>query len=184
MEAHHLTPADLMRRFDAARDTWIRTDLPGWLGAQAFYPGVAERLIQLLREGMEILILTTKEGRFAHRLLEAHGVPLPLPQVWGKEQASPKTDLLQRLLREQSANAGDIWFVEDRLETLRSVTKRADLEGIRLFLATWGYNTAGQREEAAADSRIVPIALKQFCGDFSAWVEPMAARSDERTNAP
>ncbi|MBI2563584.1 MAG: HAD family hydrolase, partial [candidate division NC10 bacterium] len=156
-------------RFDAARDAWIQRDLPGWLASQQFYPGIADRLRALLRGEVRVFIITTKEGRFAHMLLKANGVTLPTVQVWGKERARPKADLLRVLHQEYAVDYGDIWFVEDRLPTLRAVEGEADLGVVGLFLATWGYNTPAERDEAAADRRITPLTLPQFCGDFSAW---------------
>lgn len=169
VEANRLDPVDLAARFDAARDAWIQRDLPGWLASQQFYPGIADRLRALLREEVRVFVITTKEGRFAHLLLEANGVALPAVQVWGKERTRPKADLLRVLRQEKDVDYGDIWFVEDRLPTLRAVEGEADLGVVGLFLATWGYNTPAERDEAAADRRITPLTLPQFCGDFSAW---------------
>lgn len=169
VETYRLNPADLAARFDAARDAWIRRDLSGWLASQHFYPGVAARLRMLLGGNVRVVVITTKEGRFAHMLLEANGVTLPAVQVWGKERTRPKADLLRSLRQMYPVDYGDIWFVEDRLPTLRSVQQQADLETVGLFLATWGYNTPAERDEAGADRRITPLTLEQFCGDFSAW---------------
>ena len=167
VEEHHLSPADLTARFDAVRDNWIRTDLAGWLGCQEFYPGIAARLRTILRSKIQFFVITTKGGPYAHLLLERNGVSLPVAHVWGKECARPKPELLQALFREMEL--GDIWFVEDRLKTLRTVEQQKDLDSVRLFLATWGYNTPAERGEVRVDKRIVPLTLDQFCSDFSAW---------------
>ncbi len=172
LEAHRLNQADLSTRFDAARDSWIRTDLQGWLASNHLYPGIAERMREIVRSHVRAFVLTTKEGRFAHYLLEQNGVNLPAAHVWGKERAHPKADLLRVLREEQGVEYGDIWFVEDRLKTLQSVAELADLEAVSLFLATWGYNTPAERKEARTDGRIAPLTLDQFCGDFAAWPRP------------
>jgi len=169
IEAYHLSVADLAARFDAARERWIQRDLPSWLAAQRFYPGIADRLQALVRSDVQIFVLTTKEGRFAHLLLERNGVPLPAGHVWGKERAHPKADLLRILRQEQSVDYGDIWLVEDRLPTLRAMQYQDDLGAVGLFLAAWGYNTPGEREQAGRDRRITPLTLERFCGGFSAW---------------
>ena len=166
---YHLTPADFASRIDAARDRAIRSSLTDWLAEQGPYPGVADKLRTALTEGVRIFVLTTKEGRFAHTLLETHGVMLPADQVWGKEQAHPKAELLRILRRENAVTFADIWFVEDRLKTLQSVEQQPDLTEVRLFLATWGYTTPSDREGAARDPRMIPITLEQFCGDFAGW---------------
>ncbi len=169
LEAHRLNRADLSARFDAARDSWIRTDLRGWLASNHLYPGIAERLRVIVQSDVRVFVITTKEGRFAHLLLEQNGVKLPPAHVWGKERAQPKEDLLRALRQEHVVNYDDIWFVEDRLKTLQSVAQQADLRGVGLFLATWGYNTPAEREETARNPRIVLLTLHQFCGEFATW---------------
>jgi phosphoglycolate phosphatase-like HAD superfamily hydrolase len=166
---YHLTPIVLAARFDAARDRAIRASLTDWLEDQGLYPGLADRLRATLHDGVQLFVLTTKEGRFAHQLLGINGVTLPPARVWGKEQARPKPELLRVLRQKQGVEYGDIWFVEDRLKTLRSVEEQADLAAVGLFLATWGYLMPGDKEEAARDSRIVPLTLDQFGRDFSTW---------------
>ena len=179
IETHHLDQAELSARFDAARDDWIRTDLPGWLASQHFYPGVADRLRTILQDATRLFVLTTKEWRYAHLLLQRNGVPLPAGHVWGKERARPKTDLLRILGQGNGGESGEIWFVEDRLKTLRAVQQRGDLDAVGLFLATWGYNTPAERDAVRADRRIAPLTLEQFCEDFPAWIGPRA-----RSNLP
>ena len=169
LEAHRLNRADLAARFDAARDAWIRTDLRSWLASNHFYPGIAQRLRAIVQSDVRVFVITTKEGRFAHLLLEQNGVNLPAAHVWGKEHARPKPDLLRVLRQEYAGDYRDIWFVEDRAKTLQSVAQQADLKAVRLFLATWGYNTPAERKEARADGRIVPLTLDQFCGELAAW---------------
>ena len=169
LEKYRVTPKELGARFDAVRDQAITQSLDGWLADQGLYPGMAERLQAILRGGTEVYVITTKEGRFAHKLLEIHGVTMPAAQVWGKEQAQPKAELLRVVARERRLGYRDIWFVEDRLKTLQSVERERDLAEVGLFLATWGYVMPTDAEEAARDPRIAPLVLEQFCRDFSAW---------------
>jgi phosphoglycolate phosphatase-like HAD superfamily hydrolase len=169
MEKHHLTREDLMRRFDSVRDRAITANIDAWLADQGLYPGVAERLRSILREPVTTYIITTKEGRFAHKLLEVNGVQFPAAQVWGKEQARPKPELLRVLAKMHTLAFQDIWFVEDRLKTLQSVEQDSGLDAVGLFFATWGYTTPAERTAAADDPRIVPLTLDRFAADFSAW---------------
>jgi phosphoglycolate phosphatase-like HAD superfamily hydrolase len=169
LEKYRMTSQELAARFDAVRDRDIERSLDGWLEDQGLYPGVAERLQALLRGGTALYVITTKEGRFAHKLLEIHGVTMPAAQVWGKEQARPKAELLRVLAGEQGVGYRDIWFVEDRLKTLQSVERESDLAEVGLFLATWGYVMPTDSDEAARDPRIAPLSLERFCQDFSAW---------------
>jgi len=175
LEKYQLDPKDLAARFDTTRDAWIATDLDGWLGCQSLYPGISARLNALLESDLQMFVITTKEWKFAHLILERSGVPFPAERVWGKERARPKGDLLRVLQREHGVDCADIWFVEDRLKTLRSVQEQGDLKAVGLFLALWGYNTPAEQDEAREDTRIVPLTLDQFCDDFSCW-----ARSQNR----
>jgi phosphoglycolate phosphatase-like HAD superfamily hydrolase len=170
LDKYRLDRKDLTRRFDATRDAWIRSDLESWLGVQHFYEGVAARLCAIKDPPTLAWVITTKEGKYAQLLLERNGVSLPAERVWGKEQARPKADVLAGLQQDLGLAFGDIWFVEDRLQTLQSVERRPELADVRLFLATWGYNTPAERAEAAADPRIHALSLSRFCADFPAWL--------------
>ncbi len=169
LEKYRVTRQELAARFDAVRDRAIARSLDGWLADQGLYPGMAERLQAILRDGVAVYVITTKEGRFAHKLLEIHGVRMPAAHVWGKEQARPKAELLRVLARERRADYRDIWFVEDRLKTLQAVERESDLTALGLYLATWGYVMPGDGDEATRDPRIIPLTLEQFCRPFAAW---------------
>jgi phosphoglycolate phosphatase-like HAD superfamily hydrolase len=169
LDKYRLEPKQLAARFDQVRDRTIARSMDDWLADQALYPGMADRLNAAQAKGARLYVITTKEGRFAHRLLEVHGVSLPAERVWGKEARRPKPELL-RVLREQEAVAfEEIWFVEDRLKTLQAVIREPDLAGVGLFLALWGYVMPGDASEAAAEARIAPLSLDAFCGEFAGW---------------
>jgi phosphoglycolate phosphatase-like HAD superfamily hydrolase len=171
LEKYRLTPRQLAARFDAVRDRAIANSLDDWLADQSLYPGMADRLRAILASGVTLYVITTKEGRFAHTLLETHGVTMPADRVWGKEHARPKPELLRVLAKAHSLRYRDIWFVEDRLKTLQAVRREAQLAEVGLYLALWGYVMPTDRDKAAADPRIVPLSLDQFCQDFSAWTK-------------
>ena len=171
LEKYRLTPRELAARVDGVRDRAIRRGLDEWLADQALYPGMADRLRTSLERQELIYVITTKEGRFAQKLLETHGVTLPPERVWGKEQARPKPELLRVLAKTHGLAYRDIWFVEDRLKTLQAVEREADLAAVGLYLALWGYVLPMDRDAAARDPRIIPLSLDQFCGDLSAWTK-------------
>jgi phosphoglycolate phosphatase-like HAD superfamily hydrolase len=166
-----VTPKQLAARFDAARDGAIRGNLDAWLAGQALYPGMADRLSAILQSRVLVYVITTKEARFAHKLLETHGVAVPTDRIWGKERARPKAELLRVLAAAHEIPFRDIWFVEDRLQTIRAVQREADLAAVGLFLALWGYIMPRDREIAARDPRIVSLSLERFCRDFCAWTK-------------
>lgn len=160
-----LPAAEVGARLDRVRDEWIAADRAGWLGRHRFYPGVIERLQALAGSPTRVVIITTKEGRFARELLARQGLDLPAADVFGKETRRPKADVLRAL-----RTSGDrVWFVEDRLQTLEAVAAQPGLDDVRLFLAAWGYNFAAERERARAGARIALLSLEAFRGDLGAW---------------
>lgn len=167
--AEHLTPAELVAQVDGTRDEWITSDVTSWLGQHRFYPGVIDRLKAMLQSDIHVAIISTKEGRFIQQLLEQQDVDLTDLQLYGKEVKRPKSDILLELIQIFGKDAM-FWFVEDRLKTLQSIQKRPELEDVQLFLADWGYNTAGDRAQATHDPNIHLISLEQFAADFSQWL--------------
>ena len=153
------TYRELVGRIDA---------LAGWLASHGFYPGVIERVRGLAGGPVRVVVLTTKEGRFARTLLARQGLTLGDADVFGKEARRPKRTILLELIA--GGDAARVWFVEDRLRTLQDVTREPGLAGVRLFLAAWGYNTAADRAAARRDGRILLLTLARFARDFPRWV--------------
>lgn len=173
MAEEDLQAKNLGMLVDGLRDQWIAEDLPGWLGLHRFYPGVTERLQQLLDQGFAVVIITTKETRFVQQLLQREGIQMTTDRIFGKDRHLPKVETLRGL---QQDGAGPIWFVEDLLPTLEMVKQQADLPQVELFLADWGYNTSHDRRLASSDDRIHLLSLAQFCGGFPDWLLAGAAR--------
>jgi phosphoglycolate phosphatase-like HAD superfamily hydrolase len=162
-----LNPKILGLRVDTIRDQWIGEDLTEWLSLHRFYPGVSQQLQQWLRADLNLLIITTKESRFVQKLLDRENIPLPSDRIFGKDRQLPKAEVLRNLQNQPAPDP--IWFVEDLLATLETVKRQPDLQDIGLFLANWGYNTAGDRQLAAKDNRIRLLSLNQFSQPFSDW---------------
>lgn len=169
-------PATIGKAVDGVRDRWIQADVDDWLSYQRFYPGVIDRLQQAIAAGVELVIVSTKEGRFIQQLLAKGGVALPSEQILGKEVKRPKYETL-RQIKATHADA-TLWFVEDRVKALQAVQEQPDLGDVALFLADWGYNTAGDRAIPLAGDSANPtpgrpihlINLAQFCAPFEQWV--------------
>ncbi|WP_035991286.1 HAD family hydrolase [Leptolyngbya sp. KIOST-1] len=167
LEQAGVEPATIGQAVDGVRDRWIQTDLTDWLSYQRFYPGVIDRLSQAIEAGVELVIISTKEGRFIQQLLAQGGLELPPERILGKEVRRPKYETLRQL---KAARPGAmVWFVEDRLKALQAVQGQPDLGEVTLFLADWGYNTAADRVLAGPGSGIQGLDLARFCGPFSAW---------------
>ena len=171
LESEGLDKLAVVQKLDGVRDSWIKHDLDEWLALHRFYPGVIERLQQIIDSAVELYIVTTKEGRFVRRLLQQQGIDLPVAQIIGKESKRPKYETLS-LIKDRHHQTGEdisIFFVEDRIKALQQVAQQADLEFVSLFLADWGYNLERDRYLAQQDRRIRLLSLEQFQQDFVAW---------------
>ena len=154
---------------DLVRRDWIAADEAGWIALHAPY-GSVDELRCLVAEPPRSVLVTTKEGAFARRILDHWGVRFA--DVQGKETGVHKCLNLRALIAAWRAGHGSrprLAFVEDRLETLQHVTTHPDLDDVRLFLAAWGYNTEAARAVARTDGRIRLLTLEQFRRGSATW---------------
>jgi hypothetical protein len=116
-------------------------------------------------------VLSTKGKPFLDALLAANHVPLPSDCVIGKaEPKREKWDVLRALAASHGVAPADLWFVEDRLATLRDFRRHApDLTDARLFLADWGYIFRDRDPDAARAAGIPVLSLAQATGPFAGW---------------
>jgi phosphoglycolate phosphatase-like HAD superfamily hydrolase len=170
VQSENLNPQEVANGLDSIRDRWIASDLEGWLKLHRFYPGVIEKLAQLLSSSTQTYIVTTKEGRFVRQLLEQQGIEFPDRCVIGKEIKQPKYKTLQQLIATHATEPAKVWFVEDRLDALVLVQQQPDLQGVSLYLAAWGYNTQPMRDSILDNPTIHLLSLEQFNQDFRVWI--------------
>jgi hypothetical protein len=159
----------LQRTLDEVRREWIAANTRDWLERNAPYCPLDE-VRRLVAEPERAVLVTTKEGEFARRILDHWGVRLA--DIQGKEAGTHKCNNLRALIADYTAADGRrprLWFVEDRLETLRHVTMHADLADVSLFLAAWGYNTPETQAAVRGDRRIHVLELDQFGQGLTAW---------------
>lgn len=168
--------ATLMDAVDGGRDRWIQADLDHWLAQHRFYPGVLETLTHYLHSATHTVIISTKEGRFIHRLLQRQGVEMPRELIYGKDVKRPKYETLRLVVKQWQSHASvrgttdtgvtdrfpGVVFIEDRLKALQSVAAQVDLAEVQLFLADWGYNTERDRTIAQDSDRIHLLSLSDF----------------------
>jgi hypothetical protein len=155
---------------DAVRRDWIRIAPDAWLAANRPYlPLVTVR--RVVSEPARTVVVTTKEGEFTKRILGAWDVKMA--DVAGKERGEHKCDNLVELLDALPDPSSEVWFVEDRIETLEDVVtctaRDARLARVRLFLAAWGYTTTESRAKARRHPRIRLLDLKTFARGVEAW---------------
>lgn len=152
LDEQGLQRQDLVRLFGQARDAWLRQDEAGWLAAHEFYPGVVEAL-QAAMERAEVVVITTKQERFARALLASRGVHLADDRLYGLERGRSKPAILGDLVMRPGASAR-LHFVEDRAETLRQVLAEPALASVRLHYAAWGYGTPADLAWAHGEPRV------------------------------
>jgi phosphoglycolate phosphatase-like HAD superfamily hydrolase len=171
MQTAGVTAETLGRALNRVRDDWFARDSADWLAHHRFYPGVPARLVALLEGPTRVVIVTTKTERFARALLTGADPRLAAVSVIGREpgQPVPKAAILKRLADSHGlgADAAGLWFVEDMLETLEATAARADVAGVRLFLAEWGYNTPADRVRVGA--RVALLSLDRFTAPLETW---------------
>lgn len=153
---------EISQKLDAVRDEWIKRDLAGWLRLHRFYPGVIDTLNSLPSRQIQPIVVTTKEGRFVSKLLQQQGVDIPDQFIWGKETKRSKADSLREIVTNTGGSQPQIWFVEDRLQTLIKIAAQPDLNSVKLYLADWGYNTLRERESVRDSQRIEILSLANF----------------------
>lgn len=161
MERRQLCREELIVEFDRARDQWIASDPVDWFETHTFYPGVVEKIDRLIRGQRPIFIVTTKEKRFAIRLLDELGLAISSEDIFGLQEGK-KTDILFRLMQERSSKKLPFEFVDDRLATLENICDDHRLQSLQLHLAVWGYNNETQRQSARQNSRINLLGLREF----------------------
>jgi len=169
LESEQVDKSLIIQNFDKVRDEWINKDLDTWLGLHRFYPGIIERLQQILNSSTKLYIISTKESRFTQTLLAEQGVLINPQYILGKEVKQPKYKTLRQILDQNQLKPEQLWFVEDLLKTLQLVADQPNLNNIGLFLADWGYNTQLIRDSIQNNSQIKLLSLSQFNQDFSSW---------------
>jgi hypothetical protein len=160
----------LAHTLDAVRRQWIAADPQDWLKRHEPYCSLDE-VRCLTAEPERSVLVTTKEGEFARRILEHWNVHLA--DIQGKEAGIHKCDNLRSLIADYTGEHGrrpSLWFIEDRFETLEHVTTHADLADVGLFLADWGYNTAQTRARVQAGGRIRLLTLDRFRHGLGGWL--------------
>ena len=145
----------LKKLFGETRDDWILHSLDEWVRMNPLFPGLAEKLRILEKQG-PWYIVTTKQERFVTQILESNHIQLPGHRIFGLDRNRSKEDTLLELLNHHPEEI--IYFVEDRLPTLLNVLQNDKLENVKLFFATWGYNTVQDKLDAAQH----PIELQDI----------------------
>jgi phosphoglycolate phosphatase-like HAD superfamily hydrolase len=152
------TEDDLKKRFGAVRDAWIEDSLDDWIAMNPLFPNVAEKLKTLTEQDL-CYIVTTKQERFVASILKANGITLSADKIFGLDRNKSKETVLTGLMAQYPQRT--FYFVEDRLPTLLKVLANDRLANVNLLFASWGYNTADDKQQALRHP-IKIISLKDF----------------------
>lgn len=167
VKSEGLNSQNIIPQLDQVRDQWIKSDLDSWLALQRPYNGIIDTLKGIVKSSILLYIISTKEGRFIQQFLDTYNINLDGQYIMGKECKRPKYETLRLIIKQEKIEPREIWFIEDRLNTLFLIEKQPDLKNIQLFLADWGYNTEQMRNLTKNQDRIKLLSLKQFCQDFA-----------------
>lgn len=152
----------LSQTLDSVRQRQINNNLESWLSLHCFYDGIIAKLKDLIKQNIKLYIITTKESKFTKKLLEKEGIFLPENAIMGKEVKRPKYESLRLIIKAEKVNPSDISFIEDRLEALELVHQQKDLQGVKLFLALWGYNDDLTKVKVENNPNINALSLANF----------------------
>jgi len=163
-------------RVALARDYRACYDREGWKNNSVF-PGVREMLTQLHRQGFPLYVCTSKQHRFAVRILEAFELAGLFTAIYGDKAEfanHSKVGLLAALLRESSLERDSVWMIGDRIYDFQA----ARANHIRCLAAALGYGSP--QESALADAVAATLA------DVPALVVPedLGANLRDKTGIP
>lgn len=144
---------DLINMFAAARDKWIAQEPGNWLRRNRFYDAAAD-MVKSLSERYPLYIVTTKQRRFAEKLLAENCPSASIRAVYGLRDMNSKEDVLEQLMGQAEFKNALFHFVEDRLRTLERVGRAINGSRLCLYLAGWGYNTPVDRRMARETGNI------------------------------
>jgi len=138
-------------RAKLARDYRACYDLEGWCNNSVF-DGVREMLNKLHQSRFLLFVCTSKQQRFAVRILEHFGLGGMFTGIYGDRPEyhdHGKAELLAAVLRENLIEKSDAMMIGDRIHDVHA----ARSNGIPCLAAGWGY---GSTEEYLLADAIAP----------------------------
>lgn len=123
-------------------------DREGWKNNSVF-PGVNQMLSELHNDGFPLYVCTSKQHRFAVRIVDHFGLTGLFRAVYGDKLEYPshsKIGLLARLIAEQSLDPHSTWMIGDRVFDIDA----AHANSIPCLFAGWGYGLSDEGSPADA----------------------------------
>ena len=143
-------------------------DATGW-AENSVYPGVPALLQSLRNSGWQLFVCTSKREDFALRVLEKFSLSPYFLAVYADTVGSlhhSKTDLLRRLLEEQSVDPATACMVGDRSFDIEA----ARANGVTSIAVTYGYGTSEELETACPNHTC--HAVEDILPIFRALADP------------
>ena len=134
---------DFVTDFFAIRKMAMAKFLADWINLNPCYKQIPEILNCCIKD-KNVFIASTKDVESIVTLLATYNVSLPQNHILGKEFSTNKFLQLQQIIKQTSIDCKNIALIDDNLGHLEAVRPL----GIKLFLATWGYNSPAERKAA------------------------------------
>jgi phosphoglycolate phosphatase len=135
-------------RIALAADYRACYDQEGWKNNSVF-SGVERMLSDLHTDGFPLYVCTSKQHRFAVRILDHFGLTGLFEAVYGdmlEYESHSKIGLLARLIAEQSLHPHSTWMIGDRVFDIEA----AHANSIPCLFAGWGYGLSAEGAQADA----------------------------------
>ncbi len=152
---HHLQVA-----LEEVRREALNLDSTNWLSKHEPFTDVVKRLRALDKEGIDLMVLTTKGAEFTHKLLNFIGLQ---PNLVCGHESGTKVEVLLELISERYI----LGFLEDRLATLNKVLSTPKLAAIPCYLASWGYLKPEDTRSLPKNIRL--IKTKNLASPLASW---------------
>ena len=92
---------------------------------------------------------------------------------WVHAHTTGKMDVISKLMTEGGHAPDETHFFEDRWPTLAKCLKDKRLDGVNLYLCSWGYCTEGELELGRANPRITVLDLDAFTRVVTGYAVPV-----------
>lgn len=162
LQKYNLNDKDMIETFGKVRDDWISNDFNSWLDINTFYDGISGGITDCRGESV---LVTTKQSRFATALVRHAGVDenaMADDSIYGLGMYKSKSDVIADRMEGGGYDAGDTHFFEDRWPTLAKCLKDERLDGVQLYLCSWGYCTEEELVLAKNEPRVKVLKLDEF----------------------
>jgi phosphoglycolate phosphatase-like HAD superfamily hydrolase len=113
-----------------------------WIRLNPIYKGISD-IIEAISLKHDFFIASTKDEDSIDIILKRNSLKIPLNRIYGKNFSFNKLFQLRNIMAVTEAQAKNIYFVDDHLAHLESVSRL----GVQCFFAEWGYSNEDIKKE-------------------------------------